>query len=64
MDVLIRDLKSKLKTLHDKTESEENLKIHVTSWILQELGYNADDFDYEHNFCRRGKENMRIYIFR
>ena len=48
MDLLIKNLKQKLKMIQNKTESEENLKIHVTSWLLGELGYNVNDFDYEY----------------
>lgn len=63
MEILIRNLKHKLKNLQDKTESEENLKIHITSWLLGELGYNPDKFDYEYKLCRRGKErHADIYI--
>lgn len=63
MNLLIKNLKHKLKVIQDKTESEENLKIHVTAWLLGELGYNADDFDYEYGLCRRGKDrHADIYI--
>lgn len=63
MDDLIKNLKHKLKKLQDKGESEENLKIHITSWVLAELGYNSDDFDYEYKLCRRGKDrHADIYI--
>lgn len=63
MDLLLKDLKQKLKMIQDKTESEENLKIHVTKWLLGELGYNINDFDYEYSLCRRGKErHADIYI--
>ncbi|MBQ1192910.1 MAG: type I restriction enzyme HsdR N-terminal domain-containing protein [Lachnospiraceae bacterium] len=63
MDILIKDLKHKLKMIQDKTESEENLKIHVTKWLLEELGYNPDDIDYEYKLCRRGKDrHADIYI--
>lgn len=63
METLIKNLKSKLKKLQDKGESEENLKIHITSWVLGELGYNPDDFDYEYKLCRRGKDrHADIYI--
>ena len=59
MDLLIKNLKQKLKMIQNKTESEENLKIHVTSWLLGELGYNVNDFDYEYKLCRRGKDVSR-----
>lgn len=63
MDLLIKNLKQKLKMIQNKTESEENLKIHVTSWLLGELGYNVNDFDYEYKLCRRGKDrHADIYI--
>lgn len=63
MDSLIKAVKQRLKTIHNKTESEENLKIHVTKRILEELGYNEEDFDYEYKLCRRGKDrHADIYI--
>lgn len=63
MDSIIKSLKNRLKMLQDKTESEENLKIHVTTWLFGELGYNISDFDYEYKLCRRGKDrHADIYI--
>ena len=63
MDALIKNLRQKLKMLQNKTESEENLKIHITTWVLGELGYDANDFDYEYKLCRRGKDwHADIYI--
>lgn len=63
MDLLVKSLKQRLHMIQDKTESEENLKIHVTTWFLGELGYNANDFDYEYKLCRRGKDrHADIYI--
>lgn len=63
MEKIIKELKYKLKKLQDKGESEENLKIHITSWLLGELGYNREDFDYEYKLCRRGKDrHADIYI--
>ena len=63
MDLLIKNLKERLKMIQGKTESEENLKIHVTTWLLDELGYDMNDFDYEYKLCRRGKDrHADIYI--
>ena len=63
VDSLIKNLKDRLKMIQGKTESEENLKIHVTTWLLGELGYNMNDFDYEYKLCRRGKDrHADIYI--
>ena len=63
MSSLIRNLKNRLKMIQGKTESEENLKIHVTTWLLSELGYDMNDFDYEYKLCRRGKDrHADIYI--
>lgn len=63
MDSLIQELKCRLEMIQNKADSEENLKIHVTTWLLRELGYNDADFDYEYKLCRRGKErHADIYI--
>lgn len=63
MNLLVKKLKERLKLLQSKVESEENLKIHVTKWLLEELGYNPDEIDYEYKLCRRGKDrHADIYI--
>lgn len=63
MEQLIKDIKKRLKNLNNQTDSEENLKINFTRWLLGELGYNVDDFDYEYRLCRRGKErHADIYV--
>ena len=57
-----RELRSKLDTLKDKGDSEENVKNHITVWMLKMLGYDEDWFDYEY-LCRKGKNRHEdIYI--
>ena len=43
-----KEIIDRIDSLSDKTDSEENLKCHITVWMLQKLGYTLKDFDYEH----------------
>ena len=47
-----KEIKEKIALLGNKAESEENLKVHITKWMLVQLGYDEDTFDYEHTLCR------------
>ena len=58
-----RELVNKIEVLDGLKNSEENLKYHVTSWMLKELGYDEDKFDYEHSLCRVGKKDKHADIF-
>lgn len=58
-----RELVRKLEVVHGLADSEENLKSHVTTWMLKELGYDEDKFDYEHPLCRVENKNKHTDIF-
>lgn len=58
--MLFKEIKEKIELLGNKAESEENLKMHVTRWMLEQLGYDEDTFDYEHALCRDKGKNQNI----
>lgn len=59
----LKKLIEKIELLGSKADSEENLKIHVISWMLRELGYDEQNFDYEHPLCRDKNKDMHADIF-
>ena len=61
---MVKELKKEIeKFLMTKTNNEENLKFHVTKWVLTRLGYDEDSFDYEHPLCRRKGNDRRADIY-
>lgn len=63
MQNMIEELKLRLQKLKGKTDSEENLKVHITMWLLEKLGYDRDDMDFEHSLCRKDKvRHADIYV--
>ena len=58
-----KEIIDRIDSLSDKTDSEENLKCHITVWMLQKLGYTLKDFDYEHRLCRGSEKNRHADIF-
>jgi len=63
MQDMIEELKLRLQKLKGKTDSEENLKVHITMWLLEKLGYDRDDMDFEHSLCRKDKVRYAdIYV--
>lgn len=61
---MIKELQVKLEDFKKtKTDSEENLKYHITTWVLSRLGYDAESFDFEHPLCRRKGNDRRADIY-
>lgn len=61
---MIKELQGRIKEFQNtKTDSEENLKFHVTTWVLTQLGYDTNDFDLEHPLCRRKGNDRRADIY-
>lgn len=61
---MIKELRARIKDFQNtKTDTEENLKFHVTVWVLTQLGYDANDFDFEHPLCRRKGNDRRADIY-
>lgn len=60
---MLKQLIDRIALLDNKTDSEENLKIVVTRWMLIEMGYDELLFDYEHPLCRRDSRNKHADIF-
>ncbi len=63
-EYMIKELQTRIKDFQrTKTDSEENLKFHVTTWVLRQLGYDTNDFDLEHPLCRRKGNDRRADIY-
>ena len=62
MQDMIEELKLRLQKLKGKTDSEENLKVHITMWLLEKLGYDRDDMDFEHSLCRKDKVRYALKL--
>ncbi len=63
-EYMVKELQTKIKDFQrTKTDSEENLKFHVTTWVLSQLGYDTNDFDLEHPLCRRKGNDRRADIY-
>ena len=60
---MLEQLIERISLLDDKSDSEENLKFHVTVWLLKELGYEERMFNFEHPICRDSKKNKHADIF-
>lgn len=59
----LEELVDRIDLLEGKNDSEENVKNHVTVWMLQQLGYDDRTFDYEHTLCRTTKNDRHADIF-
>ena len=61
---MIKELNEKIdEFIISKTDSEENLKVHITRWILDKLGFDIDTFNYEHKLCRRRNNDRHADIY-
>lgn len=59
----LKDLIERIDLLEGKNDSEENVKNHITVWMLKQLGYDDRTFDYEHALCRTTKNDKHADIF-
>lgn len=59
----LKELIERIDLLEGKNDSEENVKNHITVWMLKQLRYDDRTFDYEHALCRTTKNDKHADIF-